>query len=343
MKRLILALYICLCAISTSHAGEVVHVFNWTDYIPSGTLAKFEQETGIKVVYATYESNEAMYTKVKLLGGNEYDVIVPSSYFVERMAREGLLRELEHSKIANLNNIDSSYLNRDFDRNNKHSVPYTLGGSGILTDTRTIDLASAKSWADLWNPAFKNRIQLTDDVRDVFSLALKVKGYSINETNPEHIKEAYELLKDLFPQVRTFNAESPKTPFINEEVEVGMIWNGEAFLASEEMNYLKFTWPSEGGLFWMDCFSIPKSAKNVENAYAFINFMLRPEIAREIVMAWGYATANKAALELLPEKYKKSSVIFPSSEVMAKSEFQGDVGDAILIYNKYWNLLKGGQ
>lgn len=346
MKRTLLIAFALVCAVLTAgvvRAGSgVVYVYNWTEYIPEGVIEQFSEETGIKVVYSTYDSNEAMYAKLKMLGGKGFDVIFPSTYFVSKMAREGMLHEIDKARLANFGNLDPAYLDQPFDKGNAYSVPYTWGGTGILADPEKLGSMPSR-WADLWKPEYKGRLLLQDDLREVFGMALKAKGHSINATDPRHIQEAYEYLRKLTPSVRAFNSDSPKVPFLNEEVDAGMIWNGEAYVAMGELENLSFVWPEEGGILWMDCMAIPVGAENVDEAHAFIDFILRPEIARKMVEEWGYATPNKAAIALLDKGMRQSPVIFPDSATMAKSEFQNDIGEAIVIYEKYWNLLKSGQ
>lgn len=346
MKRVLCILLALACAIFTAgvvRAGSgVVYVYNWTEYIPEGVIEQFTAETGIKVIYATYDSNEAMYAKLKMLDGKGFDVIIPSTYFISKMAREGMLHEIDTTRLENFGNLDPAYLDHPFDRGNKYSIPYTWGGTGILADPEKLG-AMPTRWADLWKPEYRGTLLMQDDLREVFGMALKAGGYSINDTDPEHIREAYESLKTLLPSVRTFNSDSPKVPFLNEEVSAGMIWNGEAHVAMSEMENLAFVWPGEGGILWMDCMAIPAGAENVEEAHAFIDFILRPEIARRMVEEWGYATPNRAALALLDETMRQNPVIFPDASTMKKSEFQDDIGEAIVLYEKYWNLLRSGQ
>ncbi|GAB7023084.1 ABC transporter substrate-binding protein [Salidesulfovibrio brasiliensis] len=347
MNRIVTVTALVLAALlsaATAFAGSgKVYVYNWTDYIPEGVLDRFTEETGIEVVYTTYDSNESMYAKLKMLDGKGYDVIVPSTYFVSKMRREGLLKKLDKSLLPNWKNLDPIYLGKSFDPESAYSVPYCHGGSGILINAERYGNPKSLSWKDLWNKDYEQQIQLQDDLREVFGMALASLGYSINDTDPAHIKEAYERLKELFPAVRTFNNDTPKTPFLNEEVTIGMIWNGEAYVAMNELDFLKFHWPEEGGIMWMDCLAIPAGAENVEEAHAFINYILRPEVAAQMVNEWGYGTANREALKLLDEKTRNNPVIFPPAEVMKKSDYQDDVGEAIVTYEKYWNKLKSGN
>ena len=346
MKRTALSLGLLLALVLVAlpaAAAEEIHFYNWTEYLPDAVLKKFTKETGIKVVYSTYESNEAMYAKLKMLGGEGYDLVVPSAYFVSRMRREGMLQTLDKGLLPNWQNLDPDLLDKPFDPGNTYSVPYNWGGTGIAMDTAKVKPGSITSFADLWKPEFKNALVLNDDLRDVFGMALRRLGYSQNETDPKHIEEAYELLRKLLPNVRTFNSDAPKMPFLNHEVSAGLIFNGEAYQAQPEMRSLAFVWPKEGGLFWMDLLVIPKGARNVKGAHTLINFLLRPEIAKMICEELGYPTPNKAAREILSVSLRNNKTVYPPADVLAKSEFQDDVGQAVSVYDEYWNRLKAGN
>jgi spermidine/putrescine transport system substrate-binding protein len=343
MRQLVASLMLVLLLAGSAAAAGKVYVYNWTEYIPEQVLSRFTEETGIEVVYTTYDSNEAMYAKVKLLGGEGYDVVVPSTYFVNKMRREGLLTPLDRSLLPHLGNLNPAILDKPYDPGNEFSVPYLWGGTGIMVNADYVDPTEVQSWKGLWSEALKGRLLLQNDLREVFGIGLLLKGYSLNDTNPEHIAEVYELLRTLIPSVRVFNSDSPKLAFLGEEVAGGMIWNGEAHMALQEMESLKFVWPREGGILWMDNFVIPKGARNLENAHAFINFMLRPDVAAMCCEEYGYPTPNVPALELLPDDLRNSPVVFPPDEVVERSEFQNDVGDAILVYEQYWQKLKAGK
>ena len=221
MKKLLVALVALLIAASPAFAEEAkeLNVFSWSEYIPQEVVNGFTKETGIKVVLSTYESNEAMYAKLKLLGAKGYDLVVPSGYFVEVMAQDNLLAKLDKSKIKGLGNLDPASLNQPFDRGNALTIPYMWGTVGLLVNKKAVDVSTIKSWKDLARPEFKGRVLLSDDLRDTFGVGLKACGYSINSTNPDEIKAAYEWLKALKPSVRVFDVTATKQAFISEEVE----------------------------------------------------------------------------------------------------------------------------
>ncbi len=345
MKHLskMVATVCCLAGLfcSTSlFAAEKVYVYNWTEYIPDEVLQKFTQETGIEVVYSTYDSNETMYAKLKLITKEGYDVAVPSSYYVARMGREDMLQPLDHSLLPNMKDLDPTLMDKNYDRGNVYSIPYMWGSTGIAVNTEEIPEKEITSWKDLWNPKYKGQILLQDDLREVFHMALKIKGYSSNTTDPKQIEEAYLLLKDLMPNVLLFNSDSPRLPYLAGEVNLGMIWNGEAYMAQAENPAIHYIYPKEGVNLWVDSFVIPKTARNLKNAHAFINFMMRPEIAKICTEENGYATPVLTALPLIDEKVRNSTTIFPPKKLVEAGEFQTDVGAALPIYQKYWQKLR---
>ncbi|MES2675366.1 MAG: extracellular solute-binding protein [Pseudomonadota bacterium] len=318
-------------------------IYNWTEYLPETVLEAFTKETGIEVEYATYESNEAMYAKLKLLDGKGYDIVVPSTFYVEKMRKEGLLQPIDKTMLKNYGNLDTSAMNKMHDPDNQYSIPYLWGSTAIAINGKDVDASQIKKWADLWKPEYKGKIMLMDDVRDNFYVGLRVCGFNDNSTNEAEIKCAYEKLKSLMPSVKTFNSDSPKTPLIQSNVSIGVIWNGEAYKASEEMENLQYVYPEEGAVIWIDSFAIPKGAVNTAAAHKFIDFMLRAESGKACIEELGYPAPNTAAALLLDEKLRNNKIIFPNKEDVAKGSIHTDIGDANLIYLKYWDLLKAGK
>lgn len=343
MKRFLLLVLLFLLASSAFAKKEVVYVYNWSEYIPDKVLSDFEKETGIKVIYTTYDSNEVMYSKVKVLQGKGYDVIFPSTYFVNRMRKEGLLQPIDKKQLSNYKNLDPNLLNKEYDPKNDYSIPYLWGSTSLTINTDYVDAKTANSYRILWDKKYKGKVLLTDDLREVFHIALRILGYSGNETDPNKIKQAYELLRKLRPNVRVYNSDSPKIPYINGEVVIGMSWNGETFAANQENPAIKYIYPKEGAIFWIDSMCIPKGAKNTANALKFINYILKPEVAKQISTEIGYATPNKAGVALLDKSIRNNPTIYPPLSIIKQGEFQLDVGDAINTYEKYWNMLKSGK
>lgn len=332
-----------LLAATPAFSGEKVYVYNWTEYIPATVLSQFTEETGIEVIYSTYDSNETMYAKLKLIQKDGYDVVLPSTYFVNKMGHENMLQPLDRSLLPNMKDLDPNILDKDYDKGNQYSIPYMWGSTGIGINSDNIPIAEITSWKDLWNPKFKGSLLLQDDMREVFHMALKINGHSSNTTDPKEIEEAYLLLKELMPNVLLFNSDSPRLPYLAGEVSLGMIWNGEAWMAEQENQAIHYIYPREGVNLWVDSFVIPKSARNIGNAHAFINFMMKPEIAKICVEENGYATPVLTALPLLDPEVRNSKTVFPDQDMIAAGEFQTDVGAALQIYQQYWEKLRSGN
>ena len=340
MKSLWIGL-ILLISILQGHAEEELYVYNWAEYMPDAVIQKFQDETGIKIIYSTYDNNETMFAKMKILKGEGYDIVVPSTYYVQKMIKSGLIQPMDKKKLKNFKNLDPNLLNKPFDPDNQYSIPYLWGSTAIGINTEVIPLGSVSKYADLWKPEYAGRILMTDDLREVFGMALKVLGYSCNETDPGRLTEASLKLKELFPRVKAFNADSPKQPFLNKEVDIGLLWNGEAYMASQENPSIFYVYPEEGVMLWVDSLVIPKSAMHVESAHKFIDFLLRPEIAAMISQEIGYASPNKAAMNEMPEEVRNNPTVYPEESLVQRGEFQLDIGDSITLYEKLWEELKG--
>lgn len=330
---------------SAAHAddGKTLYFYNWTEYVPPGLLEQFTKETGIKVIYSTYESNETMYAKLKTYKEGAYDLVVPSTYFVDKMRKEGMIQKIDKSQLTNFKNLDPEVLNKPFDPNNDYSIPYIWGATAIGINSDEIDPKSVTSWADLWKPQYKSSLLLTDDAREVFQIALRKLGYSGNTTDPKEIEAAYKELQKLMPNVAAFNSDNPANPYMEGEVNLGMVWNGSAYVARQAGTPLQVVWPKEGGIFWMDSLAIPANAKNKEGALKLINFLLRPDVAKEVAETIGYPTPNLAARKLLSPEVANDKSLYPDAETISKGEWQNDVGDASAIYEQYYQKLKAGR
>ncbi|QLB41035.1 MULTISPECIES: extracellular solute-binding protein [Mannheimia] len=321
--------------------NQTVHLYTWTEYVPEGLLDEFTKETGIKVEVSSLESNETMYAKLKLQGKDGgYDVIAPTNYFVSKMAREGMLAELDHAQLPVIKELNQDWLNKPYDQGNKYSLPQLLGAPGIAFSTADYKGDTFTSWGDLWKPEFANKIQLLDDAREVFNLALLKLGKSPNTTDPEEIKAAYEELLKLRPNILAFNSDNPANAFISGEVSVGQLWNGSVRIAKKENAPIDMVFPKEGPVLWVDTLAIPANAKNKENAHKLINYLLSAKVAEKLTLEIGYPTSNVEALKVLPKEITEDPSIYPTTEVLQKAQWQDDVGDAVELYEKYYQELK---
>lgn len=343
IKNFLLTILFSLCLINISWANDnIVNVYAWAGVIPDAVIQQFEKETGIKVNFSTYDSNEVMYAKLKASRNPGYDIVEPSSYYIDRMHRQNMLEILDKSKLSHFHNLNPDLLNASYDPQNKNSVPFIWGVTGIFLNKDYFPANNIHRWSDLWDKKYINQLLLLDDPREVFSIALRALGYSVNDNNPEHIKEAYLKLKLLLPNIKLFSS-SVLSILIDEDATIGMAWNGDLFKASRENSHLAFIYPQDGFVIWIDNFAIPKSAPHRDNAYLFLNFMLRADIAEKVALDNNFPTANLAAQKLLPMDLRHSSVVYPSPDVLHHGEFQKDVGDkALALYEKYWEQLKIG-
>jgi spermidine/putrescine transport system substrate-binding protein len=320
---------------------EKVIVYNWSEYIPEEALAKFTEETGIKVEYSTYDSNEVMYLKLKILRGRGYDVVFPSTYLVSRMRDEGLIQPLNHKLLDNMKHLDSRLMNRPYDSGNRYSIPYLWGTTGLGVNRSLLKEEKINSWGDLWHKKWRDKIIMLDDMREVFHIALKINGHSTNTQNPDEIRAAYESLRSLMPNVKKFSG-NPKEELESNNSPIALIFNGDLAIAKESNDAFEYIYPTEGTTTWLDSFVVPARAQNVRNAHAFINFMLRPEIAAMTAKEMGYATPNLVGKSLLPDETRQNPIIFQPPEKMSQSEYQKDIRSVNRLYLLYWNRLKSG-
>ena len=324
-----------------SGTNQVI-VYNWGEYLDPEVITLFEKETGINVVYEEFETNEIMYPKVQS-GAIAYDVVCPSDYMIQRMIENDLLAELNFDNIPNIKNIGQEYFkqSRQFDSENKYSVPYCWGTVGILYNKTMVD-EPIDSWSVLWDEKYKDSILMQDSVRDAFAVALKYKGHSLNSTDLDELEEAKELLIEQKPLVQAYVIDQVRDKMIGNEAAIGIIYSGEAIYTQLENPNLEYVIPKEGSNVWIDSWVIPKNAKHKENAEAFINFLCRPDIAKMNFDYITYSTPNTAARELIEDPaIRNSKIAFPDASELERCEtfqFLGDKNDAI--YNKLWREIK---
>lgn len=322
-------------------ADNVVNVYTWSQEIPPSVIEQFEKETGIKVHYSTFESNEAMYAKLRVTNSTGYDLIEPSSYYVDRMRKQNMLEKLDRSKLGNIKHLDPFFLNQAYDPQSEYSVPFVWGITGIFLNKDYFPSSSITNWNNIVDKKYLSQLMFLDDAREVFSVALLMLGYSINDNNPDHIRQAYFKLKSLMPNIKLFNTDAIISLLIDEDATVGMAWNGDLFKASLENPKLEFVYPQDGFEIWVDNFAILKNAQHKENAYQFLNFLMRPTIAKEVSLRINYSTANLAARALMPPEMRNNPALYPSTDILRHGEFEKDIGDqAFVLFEKYWELLK---
>lgn len=348
-RRLVLLAAVAMAAVSLvgcgSKGGEngTVVVYNWGEYIDPETITMFEEETGIKVVYDEFETNEIMYPKVEA-GATVYDVICPSDYMIEKMVENDLLAELDWEKIPNAKaNIGAQYYeqSKGFDPDNKYSVPYCWGTVGILYNKTMVD-GPIDSWNVLWDEKYSDNILMQDSVRDAFMVALKKNGYSMNTLDENELETAKNDLITQKPIVQAYVIDQVRDKMIGNEAAIGVIYSGEAIYTQRENPDLEYVIPKEGTNVWIDSWVVPKNCENYDNAHAFIDFMCRPEIALMNFDYITYSTPNEAARDMIEdEDIKNSEIAFPNLDEYSNLEtydYLGSEGDDI--YNSKWEEVK---
>ena len=325
----------------TSKNGQVI-VYNWGEYIDPEIIDLFEEESGIDVIYEEFETNEIMYPKIQS-GAIAYDVVCPSDYMIQRMIENDLLAEINYDHIPNLKYIGDNYMkmSRQFDPENKYSVPYLWGTVGILYNKKMVD-EPVDSWGILWDKKYEDSILMQDSVRDAFAVALKYLGYSLNSTDLDELEAAKNLLIEQKPLVQAYVIDQVRDKMIGGEAALGVIYSGEALYCQQENPDLDYVIPKEGTNIWIDSWVIPKNAKNVENAEAFINFLCRPDIAKMNFDYITYSIPNTAGRDLIEdESLRNSPIAFPDDSKLENCEtfrFLGDDNDAL--YNRLWREIK---
>ena len=320
--------------VETSSEQQQLFLFNWGNYIDPELIKEFEAETGIQVIYETFDSNDAMEAKLKQ-GGTRYDIVFPSESSITKLVNQNLLQKLDHSKIKGLENISPFLLNSPVDKGNQYTVPYFWGTVGIMVNTKYIDPESIQTWNDLWKEDFKNKVLVLDGNREALGVALQSLGYSLNSKNENELHAAEVKLKELKPNVRAVLNEEIKTMMKLEEAPIGMGYSGDAAAVAEENPNVQYILPKDGSAVWTDNFAIAHTAVNIDGAYAFINFMLRPENAARNAEYVGYSTPNEKAKELMNPEVTSDETYYPSEEIINSLEHYEYLGnDWIQKYNE---------
>lgn len=304
---------------------NLITIYNWGEYIDTDLLKQFEKESGIKVTYETFDSNEGMMGKVEQ-GGTSYDIAMPSEYMIEMMKEKDLLLPLDYSKIPNIKNIDPYFLDLPFDPGNKYSLPYFWGTVGIAYNSSLLEGQRFEEWDDLWNPTLTQQVILVDSARETIGMGLNSLGYSLNSTNMDELREATDKLKTLSPNIKAVIGDEVTQLMINGEAAISLTWSGQAadmMYENEDINYIV---PEEGSNLWFDNMVIPRTSKNIEGAHAFINFMLDAEVAAQNADYVGYSTPNLAALELMDPEVTEDERFYPDEEMRSHLEVYRNLG-----------------
>src|SRR6266536_2866868 len=336
-----------------------LNLFVWTEYIPQDMQECFEKVYNIKVNRDEYSANEEMYAKLSA-GGTAYDLVQPTDYIVGPMVKNGLIQKLDQSKLPVLANFDPNYLNLSFDQGNEYTIPYEAGTDAIVYNADKVT-TPPQSFADLWKPEYAGKLVMLDDSRATIGATLLTLGYDVNTKDPKQLDEAKAKLKQLVPNVKLFDSDSPKTALIAGDVDLGMTWTGEAFLAQQEVPSIQYVYPTEGAILWQDNWAMPKDAPHPDAAYAWLNYTMQGNVFWMMLRDFPYTNPNKAVLDFakgnsmevndvngnpttlskIYDAYMNSPITNTPPEAIKNGHRIDDVGDALPLYDQLWTEVKG--
>lgn len=325
--------------------GTEINVYNWGEYIADGSddtmdvNAQFEKETGIKVNYTTFDSNENMYNKLKS-GGANYDIVIPSDYMIARLIEEGLVQKIDFSNIPNYSNIMDKYKGLYFDPNDEYSVPYNVGMVGVIYNTKMVE-GEPDSWALMWDEKYSGQILNFNNPRDAFAIAQWRLGIDLNTTDPDDWDKAFELLKEEKPLIQSYVMDEVFNKMESGEAAIAPYYAGDFLTMYDNNEDLAFFYPKEGTNIFVDSICIPSSSQNKEAAELYINFLLREDVALENAEYLCYATPNKAVYENEDYSLRDSQILYPDAENEPKTEYFHNLDyDTQLTMTALWDNLK---
>ena len=339
--RLILALTLLAATAVPSYGQakkkQALNLFCWSEYVPQEVIDGFTKETGIKVNTENYASNEEMLSKL-LAGGSKYDLIQPSEYTIEALIKKEKLDALTLENIPNLKNLDPKFTKMPHDPEGKYSVPWMAGTVGIVVNTAKVK-TPITGYKDVFAGTHKRRIVVLNDSREIVSWALATLGISANDMTPENLEKAKPILATWLPQVKVYDSDSPKTALLNGDVDLGIVWSGEAAILWKKNKKFSYVLPAEGAHQFIDSLAIPKGAPNKGNAEKFINYILKPEVSALISGEFPYTNPNAEAVKLLKPEQRDNPASYPPSA--PKLETFKDIGAAAKDIDKLVTAIKG--
>jgi spermidine/putrescine transport system substrate-binding protein len=324
----------------TSNEEKKLNIFSWAEYIPQAVLDGFTKETGIQISVENYASNEELIGKL-LAGGGKYDLIQPSEYAIEVLIKDNQLTPLNQEALTNLGNLAPEFRSMVFDPGNKYSVPFMAGFVGICVNTEKVK-TPIKGFSDVFVPALKNRIVVLDDSREIVSWALGESGLGINDVSPENLAKIKPLLQKWLPLVKVYDSDSPKTALKNGDVDIGVVWSGEAAILYNDDKKFQFVLPEKGAHLFVDSMAIPKTAAHPQNAHLFINYLLRPDVSKMISDEFPYYNPNSAARSLLSPDQLANPASYPPAQDVARMQTFKDIGQQAAAVDEIVTQIKAG-
>lgn len=324
-------------------SADQLYIYTWAGYTDNALLDRFAEKTGIRVVADVFSSNEEMLARVQAGGARAYSIIYPSDYMVVQMTELGLLSPLDHSSLGGLDRLKKQFQNPVYDPGNRYSVPLSWGTTGLIYNTEQLKEAP-EDWNYLWEhkQELARRMTLASDVREVMGAALRMLGYSLNSTNQEQVKQAYEKLVELKPAIASFTTDAWRPQMLTGDLKVAMCYSSDANEVISDNDKLKYVVPKSGSSLWTDTLVIPKGSPNPEAAYKWINFLLQGDVAASLVERLSFSTPSEDAFSLLTPELRENELLFPSEAVLKNCEGVAPVGKFMEVYDRYWTQLTSG-
>ncbi len=345
MKKLISAVIFLSLFLAFSGCGgpkPKLYIYNWSDYIKKDLVKNFEKENNCKVVMDFFDSNESMYAKLKA-GATGYDIVFPTGYMVQIMTHDDMIQKIDHSKIPNIVNIDEKYLPFTLDPDMTYSVPYMISNSGIGYLASKVGDSFVPSWNVFGDSKYAGRMTMLNDMRESIGAALKYLGYSMNTTKVSELEQAGDLLISWKKNLAKFEADQYKNGLISGEFIISHGYSGDIFQLMSENDDIKYVIPHEGTTISCDSMVILKDSKNIDLAYAFIDYILKPEVAAENIEYVYYIAPNKAAYDLVSDEVRREPSVFLSNEMLLRSEVLLDLGENNILYSNIWDKVKAAK
>lgn len=342
IRVLALVMVLAFVLMSTGCAGakkELV-IFSWADYIDPELLTEFTEKTGIEINYNYFSSEEEMLSKLEAVNGGEYDIVIASDYIINITRQEGLIKEIDKSKVPNYKYLNEKYLKQYFDPDGLYTIPYVAGTPLIVYDPAKVT-CEITGFNSLWDPSLKDQLVVMDHMRNVIGFTMKSMGYSLNETDPAVIAEAGEKLLALKPNIRALDGDTPHEKLISGECTIGYVFTSQVSAVISERPDFKVVYPVEGMGFGIDALFMPSNAPHEAEALEFMNFMCDPEISARASVFTQYINCNTGATEYLPEEFLNNEAVNIPADILGEIEFMQDISaDATEQMNEIWNTFK---
>jgi spermidine/putrescine transport system permease protein len=323
---------------SAAAPARVLNLYTWSGYVSEKLVEDFYQRTAVPIQVDLFDNNEALLAKLQS-GVVTYDLVVPSDYMVGILARQNLLMPLDQARLPHLKNLLDRFMDPPYDPGNRYTVPYTWGTTGIGYRKDKV-LEPVDSWDVLWDPRYRDRIGMLDDMRENFTAALYKLGLDSNTTDAAEIAAARDLLLRQKPLVKTYNSSNFEELLLGGDVWLHQAYNGQIAKAAQEDPRIGYVIPKEGCTIWVDNLAIPVRAADPDLAYLFMDYVLEPRTAAEILNSTLYSTPNRAARPFVRPELLKNPAIFPPEALLARCVFARDLGSAVTLYDRYWTEIK---